>query len=220
MKKNRNIYVIAGIIIIALTLLIVLNKLWGKNNLVQSGKTVNVSNKKPSSASDKTYKDPTGTYSITYPDKFVANLYDYAWDKYLGLSYRETSEQPQTKLGVDNSVSIDIRLLSQSGTGELDKTVKQIADEAHSDKNKVPAFNDEVSKVSRVTISNKSGYVFTTKKGSQITEEIYLDLGRVVDINRGKSKTLWISIHYRGQSDFVESSKLSVNKILNTLEIN
>jgi hypothetical protein len=173
----------------------------------------------PSPTSDKTYKDPTGTYSITYPDKFVANLYDYAWDKYLILSYSKTDETPLTNIGTDSSVSVDIRLLSQSGTGELDKTVKQITDEAHSDESKAPAFNDEVSAVSEITMSNKNGYTFTTRKGNQVSEEIYLDLGKVVEIKRGKSKTLWISIQYRGQSDYVERSKLLVKEMLNTLEI-
>jgi len=220
MKKNKNIFIIIGIFVITLSLLIGLNKFWGKNNFVQNRKTVNVLNNEPSPASDKTYNDPTGTYSIMYPDMFVVNLYDYAWDKYLDLSYRETGKQPQTKMGVDNSVSIDIRLLSQSGTGELDKTVKQITDEAHADEYKVPAFNDEVSEVSKIAMSGKSGYMFTTKKGSQITEEIYLDLGKVVDIKLGKSKTLWISIQYDGQGDFVESEKLLVKKVLSTLKIN
>ena len=220
MNKGKYFYLLIGIFIIAVSLLVGLKKYRTTVNPIQNKDVVEVANNKPSPTSDKTYNDPTGTYSITYPDKFVVNLYDYAWDKYLDLSYRETGKQPQTKMGVDNSVSIDIRLLSQSGTGELNKTVKQITDEAHSDEYKVPAFNDEVSAVSKITMSNKSGYMFTTKKGSQITEEIYLDLGKVVDIKLGKSKTLWISIQYRGQSDFVENGKLLVKKVLSTLEIN
>ena len=220
MNKNKYSYISIGIFIIAVSFLIGLNKYRAMVNPIQNKDVVDVSSNKPIPTSDKTYKDPTGTYSITYSDKFDANLYDYAWDKFLNLSYREAGKQSQTKLGVENSVSIDLRLLSLPGTDELDKTVKQITDEARSDKNKIPALNDEVSEVSKITMSNKSGYMFTTKKGSQITEEIYLDLGKVVDIKLGKSKTLWVSIQYRGQSDFVEDGKLLVNKVLSTLEIN
>lgn len=160
----------------------------------------------------KIYSDPTSTYSIKFPENFKDKLYPWANTEYLALTYEERSGSTDIKetkfdTGRIKSIIISIYLMH-----EPNKSTRETANEALSDEYKVPAFNDEVSKLNQIILYSKDAFQYTTRNGNEFYEEIYIDLG--------KQTILHISTQYRGENDFIEQNRALVKEILSSLVIN
>lgn len=158
-------------------------------------------NQVPAQAQTFTYKDPTDTFSLQYPSVFIGKEYPYANSRSFGLT--------------DGDNVIQIFLVDQTGTQEIKKTAYTLAKESLATESLAPAFNDNVTKLEQTDRFKLKAYQYQTTKGSQVTQNFFIDLGKIVDLNQGKSRTLQIIAKSRS-----DSALKQIDQILSSLVIN